>query len=30
MSGALRGCEKEGVMKIVVRRGKKSWHIMKG
>jgi hypothetical protein len=25
----MKGCEKEGIMMIVVRRGKRSWHITK-
>jgi hypothetical protein len=26
----MSGCEKEGVMMMVVRKGKRSWHIMRG
>jgi hypothetical protein len=25
----MKGCEKKGMMMMIVRRGKKSWHIMR-
>jgi len=30
MNGGLRGCEEKGVMMMVVRMERGSWHIMRG